>query len=466
MRWLLNGLVTLILLLTLVGIPAPHTITPEVLILVGSIFVLALSCTYSAKIADNPTNVLVQSKPLLLTLFIYLALWLISGIIGFIHGVSLLEGIRSTAPYLAFIPFILICLCNKREVSTKDILYILIFLGVLQSLYHFYLYFSDDVDRSYLVGALYGRITQVDNRVTIPIFLGAAILPLSLMMTTKNIIVYILYGVICILGLLAAVLSFTRAMVFSVFVGWMATIFLTWMYKKIEGVVIIKKLGLRVLGFILLILFSLTLLYQFPVFKIATKALMLRTNSSVDIYKQASLFLSLTLTNQEKDSIMLASSKSASPRQQTDTLGRYSTGRFDEWMPAFEQWQHAKPLNLFFGIGSGMRFNMKYHQHQTYVHNLALNNLIYTGILGLIATLLFWFLLLRTIIMKTILTFDYSYIAFASLLLGLLFYAEFFAVHKLLSFNAILFLLTALALQPVADSKFRSLSTKKKLCVA
>jgi hypothetical protein len=125
------------------------------------------------------------------------------------------------------------------------------------------------------------------------------------------------------------------------------------------------------------------------------------------------------------------------------------TGRIaDEWIPALNSVIDDGLPGVFGGIGAGQSFITASGEERTYVHNLLLYGLVYFGAPGLALTLLAYALLLVGLWRRALASADRRYLALAALVVALLTYAQFFAVHKLFSYNLMLMLAVQALVQP------------------
>ena len=135
----------------------------------------------------------------------------------------------------------------------------------------------------------------------------------------------------------------------------------------------------------------------------------------------------------------------------------YSNGRiYDEWIPALTAWTNSDMLGLIFGIGAGTTFTVATGEERTYIHNLVIYSLVYGGIYGLLSCLWLYFTIFKTLIYRASQASQIIYLGFAALLASIFAYAQLFAVHKGLAFNAMLFLMIALALSQPVSRKVKS----------
>src|SRR5262249_52930574 len=111
------------------------------------------------------------------------------------------------------------------------------------------------------------------------------------------------------------------------------------------------------------------------------------------------------------------------------------TGRIaDEWIPALNATINDGLRGVLGGIGAGQSFITASGEERTYVHNLLLHGLVYFGAPGLALMLLAYALILLGLWRRAVASADRRYLALAALVVALLVYAQFFAVHKLFSY--------------------------------
>jgi O-antigen ligase len=437
MRYVLLTLLAAILVLTFIEPPAPAQID------IGIYALLVLLGTYSLlSISTLMKNgyILLDTKQwlLVLAMVFYAAFFIVSGCLGYWHGASIAKVIRSVAPYLIFFVFLIPALAKTPIVKIQDVFYILIAVGLIQVCYHHYLYFFvGNYHRNVLtVEALFsGRMTSIDGRTTEPLLLATAILPLlNFALDNKNKIVKIISFAIMLLSFFAAMETLVRSMIMAILLGWISFSLLfiykqTWVERQRIGMASIKMMQ-----FFLLMVVAIFALRIIPWIAVLEDAPIAR--NTVLLYNAPQL-------------------PYAGSEPSLQYLNSYATGRLDEWGAAFQTWRTSGKVGAIFGIGSGVPFKVSGGVSRTYVHNLLLYSLLYQGLLGLFSTVFFYIMLFLNLIQSGLARKERIYLAFASLLAGLFLYALFFAVHKLLAYNAML-LLTAstvfIAPKAVADA--------------
>ncbi len=418
MQKLILFITFLMMLIALLANPAPVAIEIEDLLLIFLPCVLGLCCL---AVAPAPTFYRVESN-LLIAVLLYLSYLLLSLLIGFVHGVSLLIALRSIGPYLNFFPLVLIGFLPSRFLNPWAVGFILVLVGLLQANYQIFLYLTHANSAINTLDVLRNRITLADPRTTLPIILSVAVLPLALISHKTNssfqrfLLRSMIACLIC-LGLLGGMVTLTRAIVLSMLWGW-ALFFLLYLYQQLH----LNKLSL---SHLISRIFIYTLLWAVVIVLISfvPKIHMLEQGLFARFYHTPSFSTS------------------------TD----YSNGRiYDEWIPAITTWLNSDIVSLFFGIGAGNTFIVATGEERTYIHNLCIYSLVYGGFFGLFSCLWLYFTVFKTLLVRARQTHQTIYLGFAALLSSLFFYGQLFAVHKGLAFNAMLFLLIALALyQPV-----------------
>jgi hypothetical protein len=117
------------------------------------------------------------------------------------------------------------------------------------------------------------------------------------------------------------------------------------------------------------------------------------------------------------------------------------TGRMaDEWSPVVESISDEGLGAAVHGVGAGRSFVTGAGQERTYIHNVVLYGLYYSGIPGAGLWLLAYGLLGLGLFKRGWSDEAPELLALASLVVALFVYGQFFAVHKLLSYNLLLML--------------------------
>ncbi len=408
MRWILQKLISgsifLIVLFSFLANPAPVSIEWVDLGLIAlSVFLglLSLASTMHYEIQ-------VTEARLLFAVFLYFSYLILSALFGLLHGVPLLNMMRSFGPYISFVPLMFIGFLPASIVNINRIAFIFILVGLIQISYLFYLYFFHAESINTMTSVLRHRITLMDPRTTLPFLLAVALLPGIFFKASRFI------TLACILlSLIAAMMTLTRAIVLSMLFGWFCFACL-YIYYQSQLKLFSYKTFLRQSGSGLLCLLTVLLCISFiPKVHLIEMGLLARF-----------------------------SDRSASGSVD------YSDGRiFNEWIPALWTWLHSGWLSIFFGIGAGNSFTVLTGEERTYIHNLGIYSLVYGGIFGLVSCLWFYYTLFKTLMIRAFQQHHaLTYITFSALLASLFFYGQLFAVHKGLAFNVILFLLVGIAL--------------------
>lgn len=414
-----------ILLLTLLASPAPLSIEAADVILIFLTGMTGVFCVSRAKV--YPLERI--ECDLILGVILYLIYLLLSMLIGLWHGVPLLNVLRSIGPYLNFFPLLLIGFLSTREISPWKIGFLLISIGLMQAGYHFYLYFTHAGSAASTLGVLIHRITLTDPRTTLPLFISVAMLPLVWIFTKKasslETYLFQLMGIVLVsLGLLAGLVTLTRAIILSILFGWMIFILVYLFDRARFGPFAFLSSASKLIFYLSIIGLLVMLLSFIPSIHLLEQGLLARFSNDAAF-----------------------------------SMGKdYSNGRlFDEWAPALSMWMNADWLSRFFGVGAGNSFRVLTGEERTYIHNFSIYSLVYGGFFGLFTYLWLYFILFKTLIARACQTGQTIYFAFTALLASLFFYGQLFAVHKVLSFNAMIFLMIAIALsRPIKEIKSES----------
>jgi hypothetical protein len=406
------------ILITLLADPAPVSIEfADIILIVLPLFLgfISIICMKSKTIHKNETRILIA-------VLFYLGYLLNSTLTGLMSGVPILKTLRSLGPYIDFFPLVFLGLLPARLLKPWFIASILVFVGGLQAGYQIYLYFTHSYGGSGTMDVLRSRITLIEPRTTLPIILGITVLPMVLL-SYKNKFWKITAYACLLTGLFAGAATLTRSIVISMLIGWLAFIIL-YAYKqsflaKFSFATLTKKFFIYLfflLGFIVLISL-IPKIHALEQGLIARFSMQNTSAASVD----------------------------------------YSNGRlYDEWLPAIMTWMNSGIYSLFFGIGVGNHFFVATGEERTYIHNILIYNLVYGGFFGLLACLWLYFTIFRVLISRALQTQQTIYLGFAALLVSMFTYAQLFAVHKGLAFNAMLFLMIAVALsQPAVQSNVK-----------
>ncbi len=388
---------SLLLLLTLVGAPAPTAIGWAELAIVGLaglIVLVALAGLQGRRLAMSPAS------PMLLLVLMAYALVLVSGsALGVLHGSEPAAVARAVGPYLIFLP-VGAALLLRRQADPggadwdRAVARAFIVAGVAHAAFLFGLLLFGVGDLASLRAVFLGRTTLLDSRTTLPLFLGAAILPLAWLVEGRG-WTRLGAGLLCALGWTAALSTQTRAQLVALVGAAFMFAVLYGRLARLRRAVLVGTAAIIVAGVVLAFV---------PPWSTLTRALILRVQTASD--------------NSRLD---------------------------DEWIPAVQTMLDTGPGAAVAGIGAGRTFLTGAGEERTYVHNLGIYVLLYHGFAGVLVTGLLYLLLFACLARRAIAERDARTAAFAALLVGLALYAQFFAVHKLLSYNLMLALLLPVA---------------------
>lgn len=415
-----------IILVSLFADPAPASIDIEsVILIILPCLIFTICMTYHINYKFYKFE-----YDLIIAIILYCAYLLISVLMGLIHGASILNVLRSIGPYLNFFPLLAIGLLPSKSINPWLIACILILVGVLQAGYQIYLYFSHSGAADSTLDVLRGRITLIDPRTTLPIILSLCILPFAffsipLTSNTRHFFYKSALFILILLGLFGGIVTLTRAIILSIIFGWMLFFTLQVYYKS-------RKNHKELLQWLSKFSFySMLAVIFFILLSLVPKIYMLEQGLLARFFNSSSF-------SADAD---------------------YSNGRlFDEWLPALNTWINSDVISFFFGIGAGNAFTVMTGEERTYVHNLLIYSLVYGGIYGFCVCLFLYINVFKVLVKRAIDTQQLIYLGLAALLGSLFFYGQLFAVHKGLAFNAMLFLIIALALyQPSKNDMLKKI---------
>lgn len=401
-------LVFIVMLFAFLANPAPVTIEIQDLILI----LLPLCLGVLALCSLNNYRIYFDENQLIVAIILYLSYLLISMLIGLLTGVPLLNSLRSLGPYLNFAPLLFLGALTTRTIRPNILAAIFVAIASLQAFYQLYLYFTYNLGDATTLDVLRSRITLIEPRTTLPIILSATILP-TILLTQKRVSLKLFALMIISIGFFAGAATLTRSVIISIIIGWL-TIFFLLLYKRSQSGSFSYYKSLKTISFYLAVIIIFTLLIaMIPKIQLLTQGVMARFYSH------------------------------------TSSLGSvdYTNGRlYDEWIPALKTWANSGIFSMIFGIGAGNVFTVASGEERTYIHNILIYCLVYGGFYGLFTCLFLYFILFKTLIARAMQSGQTIYLAFAALLVSLFTYAQLFAVHKGLAFNAMLFLIIGLAL--------------------
>lgn len=329
-----------------------------------------------------------------------------SALLGAAHGVPAGAIVRATLPYAAFLPLVLLGLMSGTR-QPRLITIPLVAAGVAQSGYLLWLFFARVPDPTDVGSVWIWRTTLVDPRTTLPLLLATAAIPLAWRPAGRW--GHFGRGLLVALPLAAALSTQTRSQVLAVLATIAVGMGVTVAVRLSRSGMAMRTIAVRAAASIgLATLLSAGVLLAVPQTRALLGALVLRTQADAD------------------------------------------TGRiYDEWIPALGAVARDGPAGLLAGIGAGESFITAGGEPRTYVHNLLLYALVYFGAPGLASLLAGYATLAAGLLSRARLTGDPRFLALAAMLGGMFLYAQFFAVHKLFSYNLMLALCGQALAQPV-----------------
>lgn len=396
------------MLLSLVANPAPVSVEMVDIALITLPFMLGLVCFAAA---SHYRMYRIESN-LLIAIMLYLGYLFFSMILGLLHGVPILNVLRSIGPYLNFFPLIMMGFLPSRFLNPVVLAIILISIGVLQAGYQLFLYFQHANVMHNTLDILKSRITLIEPRTTLPLILSLAVLPLSLLASRHYLLRFLAAGLIT-LGLFASAATLTRSVILSIMAGGFVYCILYFYILSRTKSILWIALMIKLMVYAALCALLLMLISLIPKIHLLEQGLLAR------FYNDSSLTATTDYTN-----------------------GRL----YDEWIPALNTWINSDLFTLLFGIGAGNSFIVTSGEERTYIHNLSIYSLVYGGVYGLLACFWLYFTIFKTLVLRAFQSNRIIYIGFASLLVSLFSYGQLFAVHKGLAFNAMLFLIMTIAL--------------------
>lgn len=333
------------------------------------------------------------------SLVLYTTAWLISAVIGVINGVDTMGIIRSLLPQIIFVPVALLGLSLSNDEDARQAGKILIWIGALHGIYLLGLGVLAYTGAQAAADLTLTRITLIDPRTTMPQFLMLA--PFGLAALAEGKLRRKLFGASAVLLCVAGALSTqTRAQLLAVFI---AVLFFAFFFVLANP----KPKVLLAAGVI-------------AVLGIATVAILPPTRNLA--------MAVLTRQAEVGDNARIQ----------------------DEWLPALDQWESRGTADVLFGIGLGVSIKDFSGEEKTYVHNQSIYTLVYTGVIGLVMITWMYFTAFVSLLVRYFRERSVIDLAAATGILTLWIYAQLFAVHKLFSFNLILFVLVAIALRKPA----------------
>lgn len=405
--WVIAGVNLVLLAATGIGSPAPTAVGIWELILAAALGVTIVLIVVGVLSGRARITRRAQVIPVFLVAALALPV-LVSVIVGAIQGIPLVAVLRSALPYAAFLPVALLGLLIGPQPRLSVITGPLLLAGGIHAAYLFGLFLLRVPKPTDLRSVFLARITFLDPRTTLPLILGAAMLALGGLTRARRWGMRLVWVFLLLLAIGGAVATQTRSQLLALIAGIVAfgLFFATWRSRE-GGQRWLASYGRGLLLVGLGLAVVIALLLVIPQTRALLQALVLRSQISAD------------------------------------------TGRIgDEWVPALNTLLDQGIPGLLGGIGAGQSFITLSGEERTYIHNFVLQAVVYFGVPGLCLLLLAYAVLIVGLYRRGARSGDTRYFALGALLVSLLVYAQFFAVHKLFSFNLMVLLVTQALVQP------------------
>lgn len=402
---------TVLLLLTLLGAPAPTgvgAIELAIVALVGLAVMWGVATAFWSR--SLPFD---GSQALGLVAFVgYLFAFILSVVVGAARGAPYASVFRAVIPYLLFVPLALVGVMRREPQGfTRGLIRAFVVVGLVHAAYLLGLYVSGVQDLLDAQAVLLGRTTFRDPRTTLALFFAPAVLPLYAVVRGRwrtRLGAAVVIGVAVLGGLSTQ----TRAQVLAIACAHVSFFLLYSVWDaRMRGrstasalARFARMVGLATAGISALVA-------AVPALRVLAMTLVLRSRESFD------------------------------------------NGRIDdEWLPAIAEVLRHDLSGVLVGIGTGMSFITATGEERTYVHNFVLYLLLYNGAIGLVLVAGLYVVLFAALVQRAFARRAPEYLACAALLVALFVYSQFFAVHKLLSYNAMIGLLGLVALGRTWDA--------------
>jgi len=360
----------------------------------AALFVFGMFSTPAGTSRHQPTD-----GSLGIMTIVYSVFFLLTGLLGLAAGNQSIDVARSVAPYVGLIAALAPWWWSGAPLTARTFNTQLIIVGTGQAVFTFLIFGANTISLD--AGALLAsRVTQFDARLTMPFTIAAVVIAFvraafAPVFSPRQMI----YLGLAVLSLAACLATQTRSQVLSVLFG--CAIALTF------GIFAGENVRLRVSKAL-----KTRLVWIMTVSALGGAFLLLFTEFG------SALLNALVLRN-----------------------AAVGDGRIDyEVIPALELYLGSGPGVWLFGVGAGTPFVDDAFEARTYLHNLTLYALLYGGIVGLVIVLALWWLLSTRVNNTWRQLGDPEWLALLSVIAAMFCYAQFFAVHKILPFNLILWL--------------------------
>jgi len=410
-RWLVLALAGL-LGLTLIGEPAPTAVGVTELLLVlgtGLLVVAALArarLVRSWMLGASHRSILVVTAAYCLSLLAGMAL-------GLLGGAEPSTTVRAAGPYLVFLPVAATGAWLGHRTTLAATVRAMVLVGTAHAVFLLALFGTGVQDLLDLRAVFLGRTTLLDARTTVPLFLASALLPLAWVGHGRR---ATRLGALLLVALsVAGALSTqTRSQLLALGTG-MGTFlpcYGIWWARRHGRSLAGATRRMVSIGLVSMVLVA-TAIFTVPALRVLAQAVTLRTAADQD-------------------------------------NGRIA----NEWVPAMQQVSSSTSA-MTLGIGAGRSFITGEGEERTYVHNLVIYSLVYGGVSGVVIMAMFYLVVAMALVRRIRHEAGLESAAMLALLVALATYAQFFAVHKLLSYNLMLALIAQAAAGGLARAPSR-----------
>lgn len=395
--------------LALLGEPAPSGVGPVELLMVAGVAGLVLAALVRVW-RLHADRISVSHATILAALAVYCLSQLATLARGILAGAPPGAALRAVGPYLLFLPLAAVLPWLPGS-GRAQILRVLVVAGLAHAVFLLGLFVTGVQDLLDLRAIFLGRTTLLDARTTVPLFLASVLLPLAWLPAgswRKRVLALALVT----LSAAGALTTQTRSQLLAIAMG--GTVFLA-VYAvgsaRARGRTLAHASGRLLMAGTGAILLATVIVTTVPPLRLLARSVVLRTESAED-------------------------------------NGRLA----NEWVPAVRQ-VSASPVHLALGVGAGETFITAEGEERTYVHNLSIYSLVYGGVAGLVATAILYLSIGAALVRRAHRDADLEWGALLALFVALGVYAQFFAVHKLLTYNLMLALLAGVAAGPAARGR-------------
>ena len=398
MWWLIGSVNLVALLATLLGRPAPTEIGP---VEIG--LALAAGLAVAVSVATRPrSGGRAPTAGRFGLLIACLIVWpvLLSLVVGAVRGVPVSASLRATAPYVAFVGFGFMGQRQSARRHARSIVAAILVAGLLHATYLVGLFVATTPLTAEAATIRLARITLLDPRTTVPLAMAASILPWPMLLDVRHWSARVLLAAIGAVAAVGVVATQTRSMILAGAVGVTGSTVVAGLWRTLASsrspAVAIRRVTV---GILLLMASGAAVFAVTPPLRELAMSVLLRNRLEGD------------------------------------------TGRVeDEWKPVVSALADEGTAAAVFGVGGGQSFVTGSGQERTYIHNLVLYGLFYSGVAGASMWILAYGLLVIGLVRRGWRDNAPAMFGLAGVVLGLFVYGQFFAVHKLLSYNLLLML--------------------------